>query len=246
MYKMIVFDLDGTLAPSKFRISDSMASLLIKLLLKYKVAIITGGDFSRFGEQVFPFLGNDKNILSNLYICPTCSTKMYIFGDNAWKKLYSEDLTDIEKQKVFDAFNVAMIKTGFKPEKTWGQIIEDRETQITFSALGQDAPLIEKEKWDPDFKKRIAMKEILDEILGSFSVKLGGKTSIDITKSGIDKAYGIRKLKDITGVDFKDMLFIGDAIFPGGNDYPVKEMGLDCKDTTGPTQTEEIIESLIS
>lgn len=242
---MIIFDLDGTLAPSKFRIGDSMAELLKKLLLKYKVAIITGGDFPQFEKQIFPFLGSEENILSNLYICPTCSTKMYIFKENIWQKLYSENLTNEEKNKIFEAFNFVMEKTGFKPEKIWGEIIEDRETQITFSALGQDAPLIEKEKWDPDFKKRLIMKEHLDKILNGFFVRIGGKTSIDITKSGIDKAYGIRKLKDVTNIDFNDMLFVGDAIFPGGNDYPAKEMGLDCICTTGPEQTEEIIEKLI-
>ena len=242
---MIIFDLDGTLAPSKFRIDDSMAELLKKLLLKCKVSIITGGGFPQFEKQVFPFLGNDQNILSNLYICPTCSTKMYVFSDGLWKKLYSEDLTIDEKNKIFKAFDIAIKETGFKPEKVWGEIIEDRETQITFSALGQEAPLSEKENWDPEFKKRFAIKKILDEHLNGFFVRIGGKTSIDITKDGIDKAYGIRKLKDVTGIDFDDMLFIGDAIFPGGNDYPAKEMGLDCINTSGPFETEEIIKKLI-
>lgn len=245
MYKMIIFDLDGTIVPSKCKISESMAELLKKLLLKYKVSIITGGDFSRFEKQIFPFLGADENLFSNFYMCPTCSTKMYIFRDKTWQKLYSEDLSGEEKQKVFDAFNLTMEQTGFKPEKVWGEIVEDRGTQVTFSALGQEAPLEEKEKWDPDFKKRLIMKEILDRNLDGFFVRLGGMTSIDITREGIDKAYGIKKLKEVTGVNFDEMLFIGDALFPGGNDYPVKEMGINCMETSGPSQTEEIIKGLI-
>lgn len=245
MYKMIIFDLDGTLALSKCAISKSMSDLLQLLLSRYKVAIITGGDFPRFETQILPTIGSNPELLSNLYICPTCSTKMYVFKDGKWSKLYSEDLTQENKDIIFKCFNDAMEKVGFKPEKTWGNIIEDRGTQITFSALGQEAPLEEKEKWDPDFKKRIAIKNILDKSLKGFYIRLGGLTSIDITKEGIDKAYGIKKLMDVAGVTLRDILFIGDAIFPGGNDYPAKELGVDCKKTSGPVETERIIEELI-
>lgn len=246
MYKMIIFDLDGTLALSKCAISKSTAILLQQLLKKYKVAIITGGDFPRFETQIFPMIGNDEEILSNLYICPTCSTKMYIFKNGRWSKLYSEDLTESEKKNILACFNKAIEKVGFKPKQTWGEIIEDRGTQITFSALGQEAPLSEKEKWDPDFKKRIAIKNILDKNLKGFYIRLGGLTSIDITREGIDKAYGIKKLMDIAKIGLMDILFIGDAIFPGGNDYPAQELGVDCKKTSGPSETEKIIEEIIN
>ena len=83
-------------------------------------------------------------------------------------------------------------QSGFKVEQVWGEVIEDRGSQITFSALGQQAPLEQKDKWDPDFTKRKKIKAILDTLIPEFSVRMGGATSIDITKPGIDKAYGIR------------------------------------------------------
>ena len=132
------------------------------------------------------------------------------------KKIYSEDFTASEKEKIVSSLRKAVGEAGYKAEKTWGEAIEDRGSQITFSALGQQAPLEEKKKWDPDFAKRKKIKVSLDALIPEFSVRLGGATSIDVTKPGIDKAYGIRKLRDVLGISLKEMIFIGDALFPGG------------------------------
>src|SRR5690606_27985880 len=98
-------------------------------------------------------------------------------------------------------------------KKIWGDQIEDRGSQITFSALGQDAPFEEKKGWDDDFAKRKKIVEHLKKPLKEFSIVMGGTTSIDITKPGIDKAYGIQKLKEVLGFDILEILFIGDALF---------------------------------
>ena len=132
----------------------------------------------------------------------------------------------MEKKKIIGSLTKSIENTGFKAKKVWGEIIEDRGSQITFSALGQQAPLDEKKKWDADFAKRKKMKALLDKLIPVFAVRLGGMTSIDITKPGIDKGYGIRKLRDTLNIPIQDMIFIGDALFPGGNDYPPKKQGL--------------------
>ena len=139
-----------------------------------------------------------------------------------------------------------MESTGVRAEKTWGEQIEDRDSQITLSALGQQAPLEEKKAWDPDFAKRKRMKTVLDELIPEFSVRLGGATSVDVTKPGIDKAYGIRKLRDILGIEIEDMLFVGDALFPGGNDYPAKEAGVVCVQVRDPEETKRVIETVVA
>jgi len=136
--------------------------------------------------------------------------------------------------------------SGFKVEKVWGEVIEDRGSQITFSALGQQAPIGEKKKWDPDFTKRKMMKAVLDNLIPEFSVRLGGTTSVDITKPGIDKAYGIRKLRDTLGIAIQEMLFIGDALFPGGNDYPAKEAGAVSIQVRDPNESKRVIEAIIA
>jgi hypothetical protein len=142
------------------------------------------------------------------------------------------------------ALNAAVDASGFRPAKTWGEAIEDRGSQITYSALGQQAPLAEKETWDPDFAKRKAIKAVLDGTLPAFAVHLGGSTSIDVTLPGIDKAYGMQKLRDILGISIDEMLYVGDALFPGGNDYPARTVGATCIQVRDPNETKRVIEAV--
>jgi hypothetical protein len=242
--KLIVFDLDGTLAESKSALDAEMSGLLAGLLEVAKVAVISGGDWPQFEKQLVGKLPPGQR-MENLLLLPTCGTKFFQYNGE-WKKLYSEDLTGEEKAKILGSMNRALEETGFKPEQTWGQIVEDRGSQITFSALGQQAPLAAKEKWDPDFTKRTKIAAILDTYIPEFSVRMGGTTSIDVTKPGIDKAYGIRKLRDLLGIAIEEMIFVGDAIFPGGNDYPPKEIGVPSICVRDTHETKRVVEAIIA
>jgi len=244
MKKLIVFDLDGTLALSKMTISEEISTLVSKLLRVSKVAVISGGDWPQFEKQLLSKLPQDK-YLKNLFLLPTSGTKYYEYNQG-WKKRYSEDFTAEEKKKIISSLKKAVDKSGFKAKDVWGEPIEDRGSQITFSALGQEAPLEEKKKWDPDFEKRKKIKEILDPLIPEFSVRLGGTTSIDITKPGIDKAYAIRKLREILSIKIKEMIFIGDALFENGNDNAVKVTGISTIQVKGPDETKLIIETIIA
>ncbi len=244
MKKLIVFDLDGTLAESKAPLDSEMATLLIGLLDIVKVAVISGGNWPQFEKQVLANLPHGK-CLENLSLLPTCGTKFYRFN-STWEKLYSEDFTTAEKHKIISSLKQVMESSGFKPHETWGEVIEDRGSQITFSALGQQAPTEEKKKWDADFTKRKKMKILLDKLIPEFSVRLGGTTSIDVTRPGIDKAYGIRKLRDTLGVAIDEMIFVGDALFPGGNDYPAKEAGVVSIRVRDPEESKRVIEAIIA
>jgi phosphomannomutase len=244
MKKLIVFDLDGTLAESKSALDAAMAQRLHDLLGTVKVAVISGGDWPQFEKQLLSKLPHDAP-LTGLSLLPTCGTKFYQYkGD--WKKLYSEDFTADEKEKILASFKKALAAADYKAEKIWGEVIEDRGSQITFSALGQQAPLDAKTKWDPDFTKRKKIKALLDTFIPEFSVRMGGSTSIDVTKPGIDKAYGIHKLRDVLDVTLEEMIFIGDALFPGGNDYPAQEAGVVSIRVRGPQETGLVIETIIA
>jgi hypothetical protein len=242
--KLIVFDLDGTLAESKSALDADMAARLHDLLGVVKVAVISGGDWPQFEKQLLAHLPLDAN-LENLSLLPTCGTKFYRYTGH-WGRLYEEDFTATEKRKIIGSLNKAVGEAGFKVEKLWGEVIEDRGSQITYSALGQQAPLEEKDKWDPDFAKRKKIKAILDPLIPGFSVRLGGATSIDVTKPGIDKAYGIRKLRDLLGISLKDMIYVGDALFLGGNDYPAQEAGVVCISVSGPSETKCVAAAIIA
>jgi HAD superfamily hydrolase (TIGR01484 family) len=244
MKRLIVFDLDGTLAESKAPLDTEMATLLGHLLQVVKVAVISGGAWTQFEKQVLSHLPADER-LKNLSLLPTCGTKFFRRNGD-WKELYSEDFNADQKATIIGAINKAVGLSGISIGRHWGEVIEDRGSQITFSALGQQAPLDEKKKWDPDLKKREKIKANLDPLIPEFSAHIGGSTSIDVTKPGIDKAYGIQKLRETLGIAIDDMIFVGDAIFPGGNDYPAKQAGVVSIEVRDPDETKRVIEAIIA
>jgi HAD superfamily hydrolase (TIGR01484 family) len=225
MKDLVAFDLDGTLAESKQPLQEPMGEALANLLDVAHVAVISGGDWPQFEKQVASRLP-ERADRTKLWLMPTTGTKLYRF-DGEWRAVYAELFEEDEKQKILHAFDESLEATGFVPEKTWGERIEDRGSQITFSALGQEAPIDAKHSWDPDFAKRKVIQADLQKRLPGLSINMGGATSIDITREGVDKAYGLKKLNEASGIALDKMMFIGDAIFPGGNDYPAEQLGLD-------------------
>jgi phosphomannomutase len=242
---MIAFDLDGTLALSKQPLMDDMAAMLKGLLDVASVAVISGGDWPQFDKQVASRLPAGTK-LNRLFLMPTTGSKLYRYEGCQWTRIYAEDFSRDEHDHILAALTKAVKVCGYDNEKIWGEQIEDRGSQITFSALGQEAPLDAKEGWDPDQKKRRAMQAIVEEDLPGLSVKVGGSTSIDITREGVDKAWAIEKLCEYSGFARDDILFMGDAIYPGGNDDPVRAAGIDSIKVRDPAETMTAISAVIA
>ncbi|KAK7756225.1 hypothetical protein SLS62_001818 [Diatrype stigma] len=225
-----------------------MGEALADLLTVAHVAVISGGDWPQFQKQVASRLPPRAD-LSRLWLMPTTGTKLYTYhggSGSGWEVAYAELFSAAERAAIVGAFEAALEATGFKPEQTWGERIEDRGSQITFSALGQQAPVRAKEVWDPDFAKRRVIQADLRGRLPGLSINMGGATSIDVTRQGVDKGYGLRKLRDASGIPLERMLFIGDAIFPGGNDYPAKELGLETVRVKDPEGTLAAIAAIVA
>lgn len=244
MKKLIVFDLDGTLAVSKSAIDEGMAGLLGRLTQITQVAIISGGKWEQFEKQVLQRLPPNAR-LTALYILPACGTQFYHYRPS-WQLLYAENFTQEEKDRIIKSLQTAVHEAGYTIDRTWGEQTEDRGSQITWSALGQEAPVDAKKSWDPDFSKRKQIQQILDKLIPGFAIHLGGMTSIDITREGIDKAYGIRKLRDTLHVAIEEMLFVGDALFEGGNDYPALQAGVRCVAVRDPEDTRRVVDALLA
>lgn len=245
MKQLIIFDLDGTLAKSKQPLTAEMAGALADLLRVADVAVISGGDWPQFEKQVASRLP-DYADLFRLWLMPTTGTKLYTHREGAWQAVYAELFSDEQKREILDAFDASLEATGFVPGQSWGERVEDRGSQITFSALGQQAPIQAKDVWDPDFAKREIIQADLKTRLPGLSINMGGATSIDVTREGVDKGYGIKKLAEASGFPLAAMLFIGDAIFPGGNDYPAKEIGLDTIRIRDPEETMAVIAAIVA
>lgn len=245
MKKVIAFDLDDTLAESKSAITDQMSDLLGELLAKYQVCVISGGHFGQFEKQLVSNLKVDDTLLENLHIMPTCGTRYMRYINGVWEEQYAENFTEDEKSLISDELARAAKELGYMSDSPYGEIIEDRGSQVTFSALGQEAPIAEKKTWDPEAKKRMEIIAGVKETLVDFSVRTGGTTSVDVTKKGVDKAYGMDKIMEILGVEKGDILFYGDSLHEGGNDYPVKAHGIDSIDVDSWEETAIAIESIV-
>lgn len=243
MKQLIAFDLDGTLAESKQAIGEPMAAALGKLLGVTRVAVISGGDWPQFETQVVSRLPRDAD-LANLSIMPATGTKLYRFDGGVWHRVYADDFPAEESAAIRKALESASADQGLDKDESWGERIEDRGSQITFSGLGQEAPLDAKKAWDPDFAKRKRLQGALQQQLPGLSINIGGSTSIDITRQGIDKAYGMRRLAEHSGIAAQAMLFLGDAIYPGGNDYPVAQAGIDTISVRDPLETMRIVNAI--
>lgn len=223
---LIAFDLDDTLAPSKSSLPEPMGPLLARLLSTVQVGVISGGQFSQFESQLIAGLPAEAaSRFDRLHLLPTCGTQYYRY-EGGWRQQYAENLDQAERSEALAALESEAKKLGLWESNTWGPILEDRGSQITFSALGQQAPVDAKKAWDPTGSKKESLRAAVAPLLPDLEVRSGGSTSIDITKRGIDKAYGMRKLADLTGIPIDRMLFVGDRLDEGGNDYPVLATGV--------------------
>jgi phosphomannomutase len=245
--KLVVFDIDGTLTPSKAVADREMISLLLRLLERRMVAVIGGGKYALFKEQLIDRMPRRDARLDRLFLFPTSSTAFYRFSRGGWRCVYEHVLSRADKKKIEDAFERVLEDVGYiHPQKIYGVVLEDRRTQISFSPLGQKAPIPLKEAWKRKHNKlRARLARLLQGRLPGFKVRVGGLTTIDVTKKGIDKAYGIRQIEKQLHVFRKDMLFVGDAIFPGGNDYAIVRTGVDYVKVGGPEETKKIIKKII-
>jgi len=248
-HKLVIFDLDGTLTESKARVTEKMAVEFSRLLRKAEVAVISGCAFKQFEEQfVLPLIAYSDPFprLHQLYLLPTCGSQLYEYAgrESGFSRMYHNDLTLREKVEIYNAWQSSVLDKDFICEP-YGEIAEDRGSQVTFSMCGQEAPLDVKKKYDPDGQKRKAIISAMESYLcGKYEIRIGGTTSIDVTRAGIDKAYGINKLLEWLHLKKEDLLFIGDALFPGGNDRAVKDMGVTCLQVAGPDETIQIIKEL--
>ena len=248
MKKVLAFDLDDTLAITKSPISDRMAGLLGRLLEHYDICVITGGRFEQIRSQVVDRLDAPEHLMGKLHLMPTCGTRYYRYNelDHKWVMQYAEDLTKEQKARIVEALESTAKELDIWCENPKGEIIEDRYSQITMSALGQQASPEDKYAWAEKYKDvRPIYRDKVAEKLPDLEVRIGGTTSTDITLPGIDKAYGMGRLIDALDISRDEILFIGDKLQEGGNDYPVKAMGIDTIEVEGWETTAYVLEGVL-
>ena len=244
--KVIAFDLDGTLALSKSPITPRMAELVSKLLDKYNIIVISGGAFPQFEKQFLSNLHTSEEGLANLTLMPQSGGEVYAYAEHKWIKQISHNISKEEQEQIISSINSALTKVSWPlPREVFGDVIEVRGSQVSYSALGQNAPLDKKRGWDSDIIKRKELANIIRPTLLLFDVRIGGTTTIDITHQGVNKRSAIVEYLQANNISNNEITYIGDALYPGGNDSIVKDLISDTREVAGPDETTVIIEELL-
>jgi len=251
--KIVAFDLDGTLAESKQHLNADMSVVLCALAQEKIVAVISGGSFEQFKKQFLPYFipseNNSEVVYNNLILLPVSGSQRYEYDKeiSEWVMTDVEAMPELIRKKILSVLKdfISQSKYNFIPAIEGDKIIEDRVTQIAMSALGQNAPIELKKVWDPDQAKRQIMKRELEVLLPEVNIIIGGTTTLDILPKGFDKAKGLLRLLAKLEMTKNDMVFVGDSIFPGGNDYSPYEAGIECIKISGPEETIEVIKKWI-
>ena len=219
--KVIICDIDGTLAYTDTEVTDEILNVIKKLQKKYLFVTMGNGTFTHLHNQFVKKYKekNDKEI----YVYSLGGMECYKVADEGIIKIYSNDLSEDEKRKLVNTISDFIRKYKITPD-TYDQI-EDRGSMVVFSILGRKANKELKYNFDPDRKKREKfIEEFFSKKLPEFEMKIGGTTTIDFTRKGFTKAFGVKKIKEMFNHDFKEMIYFGDNLQEGGNDHAVKKL----------------------
>ena len=235
----LMFDLDGTLAPARNHPSKQMAKLFMELLNYYRIAIISGASYEQFHAKFLNHLpGTNHDLFSRLLLLPTTGSVIYRHRNGDWKIVEENFIGEKERKKIIRLLNQAITKFKIKKLPEAARQIDDRKSQVTLSGCGQAATDEQRAKFDPKGKLRQRIQEWLLPQLPEYDIKIGGATSIDVTAKHLNKAYAIDRVTKIWALNPFEILFIGDAIYPNGNDYSVLQAGIMSKFVRDEEETE--------
>lgn len=242
--KVVLFDLDDTLAPSFQPPELGVIDALQRLLQHMPVAILSAAGLPRM-EHDFLAKMEDSPSVNHLYVFPNSASECYRFERGAWHRLYDFAFTPEERAHIKAAIETCAAEVGYR-HPDYAAELWDRESQIAYAMISSTAPQSIKKTWDPDQAKRKQLKAGLEKLLPECEILIGGSVTVDITRRGIDKAHGVRWLAKELSASPADMLYVGDALYPGGNDSVVIPTGVQTRQTSGPPETLAIINEILA
>jgi len=248
MNKIYIFDIDGTLTPSRQKMTEEFAKFFDEWSSKNKYYLVTGSDLDKTKEQL-PIAYVDRTEA----IFPCCGNEMWKGDKQVYRKEFKPPqnlLTYLGEQLRFSDYPIRA-----------GNHIEDRGTLLNFSIVGRDCSLQQRKdyyEYDKLTNERKTIAKYIRDTWKDIDAVIGGQISIDIYPIGNDKSQIMKHITDniirevhpdIYNVD-TEFIFIGDGIDNKGNDYPLAEL-MNTKEncssyhTEGPEHTKQILESLI-
>lgn len=205
-YKHLFFDLDQTVAPSRQPILPEMYKLLDSL--SQDIIIVSGQEVSKIGWQ--------SNNLPSYTLGQNGNHATNVENQELWNVLLDEKY----KKEILAHIDALVKILDHDLNYEWTPI-EDRGSQITFSPIGNTAPVEKKKVYDPDRAKRKRLLDSVPFVSDDLVVKISGSTSVDYIHKDRHKGTNIQKLIDLMSWNEKDAIYFGDSLFPGGNDEAV-------------------------
>ena len=246
MSKIFIFDIDGTLTPSRQRMTEEFAKFFDGWSNKNTYYLVTGSDFGKMEEQV-PLAYLER--ADGLFTC--CGNQFWKEGSTQqwptdWKLIYenkfkpSDDLLKYLEDTLDESDYP--VKAGIH--------IEDRGSMVNFSIVGIRCTLQERKDYfelDKEIGERQKIAKFIRDNWRDLDAVIGGQISIDIYPKGKDKSQILEHIEKNHSKG--EIIFIGDRIEGGGNDYPLAALmdnivNCDWHHTSGWEETKKLLEKL--
>lgn len=200
-----VFDVDGTLTPSRAVMDPEFKRFFLSWIRHKPVYLITGSDYAKTLEQV----GRDVcEAVTGVYNC--AGNQLHRAGVQEYSRTFTLSPEQL-------GFLGGLLASSSWPIRT-GQHIEDRGSLVNFSTLGRGASPEQRElysAWDHSTQERRRLAVLIETVYPELSATVAGQTGIDIYPKGWDKSQ--------ICTDITDFTFFGDMTQPGGNDYTIAQ-----------------------
>lgn len=243
-FQAIAFDIDDTLSVSKQPLQPVLAGLLAKLSFIVPIGIISGAKKDQILTQLMANIEGAKK--ENFFLFPNGGAGAYTYTpEGELVTIYEHTISKEEAEKIKTIAEKIISDTKINEGHTlYGEVVEWRGPSVAISLLGQDTPPDIKRAFDPDQAKRKMLLPYLQKALPEYSIRIGGLTTIDINQPGIDKAFGMREFSKLVIIPEENILYVGDALYEGGNDYAVLSTNLKIHAVKNPEDTEAFLSSL--
>jgi phosphomannomutase len=232
----LVFDVDGTITPSRDKIDPAYAEVLLELSKKVDIYFLTGSDFAKTKEQ----LGDLTKVVKGSYQCA---------GNELW---VNDEL--VQSVPEFTMSNSAMLKWCKQrlaespfPVRTGKKHIDLRPGMMNFSIIGRGCTKKQRQqyiKYDEKTNEREQLARDFNEVFHSYSAQIAGETGIDVCEEGRDKGQVYKPLQEV----YNSIIFFGDDTQEGGNDFPfakqIQSFPHRCFHVSGPEETFELLEGI--
>lgn len=239
MVKIYIFDVDGTLTPSRQPMTEEFLEFFNGWSKSNPFYLVTGSDLDKIKEQVPDFILERAN---SVFTC--CGNEMWVDDE----QIYHKEFTPPNNLLTYLGEQIRMSETPVVSTNHR----ENRGSMLNFSVVGRDCTLDERQQyfeWDKESGERERIAQSVRDGWNELDAVIGGQISIDIYPKGSDKSQVLDIIKQERLVETGEIIFIGDGIENGGNDYPLAELmdnieGCDWYHTKGWEHTKEILEEL--